>query len=279
MSTKTLRISSIAFFFLTTAHQTECASARALHYLTLLRQGFGVATLRLKFAGSAAWQGTKKTAHWAVKNPYKIAGGALVVDATYKLHNEHVTWDKEVKFAIAEAQRGAAAIRDPHIQKIMNFVTEECQHHGFKNPLFFLTNGPDYEVMCSRHNDQVFLHISKRALNLILMHEQGIPTSMGYWREVLLHELGHAKEYHSKSVIASGVTLGSQNFKRDVAIGIALATSVSATTKGIVLLSNCSLSAQPRALARIPLFLIAMLNTTKTVMTKAIFLQTPTRSL
>jgi hypothetical protein len=226
---------SIALCLLTTALHTECTAAQALRYL--------------KSAGSTAWQGTKRTAHWAVKNPYKIASGALAVDAVYKLHNEHTTCDKVFTLAIAKAQRGAAAIRDPKLQKIMNFVTEECQHHGFKTPLFFLTNGPDYEVMCSRHNDQVFLQISKKALTLILMHEQGIPTSMGYWKEILLHELGHAKEYHSKSKIASGVTLGSQNFKRDVATGIALATSVSATTKGIVLLSKCSLSAPSRAIA------------------------------
>jgi len=215
---KKLLIIGLAFCLLTTAPQTECsASAKALRYLQAI--------------GTAAWQGTQKTTLWAVKNPYKIAGG-IIGAITYADFYMNQNFYKE--YYIPQWQANALSNTEDNAP-IIKMVKETCKEHGINNIFIVLKDTYEPDLMSFRNENKMFIFITQGAKQKMLLDLAGKDTDikMKHWKALMVHEIKHLLANDSTNSFIEGATLQSELFKKEVLTGLTVSTTIHAITKAL----------------------------------------------
>jgi hypothetical protein len=205
-------------------------------------------TLLLFFAGTAskyiyAAQMTKMALHWTTENPYATAAGVLaakaVVNTTLHYFDTSEDWTDQRDYL----QRKAA--KDSRTQQLLTKIQPVAEEHGFKK-IFIFAPTPDEEetdgipqFALTRYGDELLLVIPHAFADGILT------DTLIYWKEMIIHELGHAVANHPLYKRMLMPTVGSLAFRSHVALGIAAATGVTAFTPLASCLSGLTTQANP----------------------------------
>jgi hypothetical protein len=226
----------LAFTLLTRTTHIECsASAKALRYL--------------QAAGAAAWQGTKKTTLWAIKNPYKIAGG-MIGAITYADFYINQNFYKE--YYIPEWQANTLSNTEDNAP-IIKMVKETCREHGINNVFIVLKDTYEPDLMSFRNENKMFIFITQGAKQKMLLDLAGKDTDikMKHWKALMVHEIKHLLANDSTNSFIEGVTLQSELFKREVITALTVGTAIHAITNAL-----SKLPASPKARTAVTGYLV-----------------------
>jgi hypothetical protein len=179
---------------------------------------------------------------WAAKNPYVITGGLLTVKAFWNtsLHCVCATDDWLDRRGLIEER----ALQDTNTQLLLEKIQPLAEEHGFKKIFIIATTkkeesqrAPQFGL--DRYGDELFIIIPHQLANGILTNTNP------WWKEFLIHELGHAVAHHPLYKRMLTPTVGSPSFRSHAALGIALATGISTFSPAVSLLSGLATHATP----------------------------------
>ena len=153
--------------------QTQCASTQALSYL--------------KLASTAAWQGTKKSALWAAKNPKKTVStvglSILAWDADQKVQEHEKKVLKDIGPLIKELKNKEKEDK----QGILYLCKEICkQQHGLDVTVIYKPG--DYSIAIGKFGTDILVIIDPKIHTMLL-------TPLEY-EALLCHEVAHILGQH-----------------------------------------------------------------------------------
>ena len=192
---------------------------------------------------SYAAQAATTALQWIGTNPYTTTTGILTAKALWNTSLEYYgdteDWLDQRELIAKRASE------DINTKRLLQKIQPLAEEHGFKK-IFILTATQEEEDAqgtpqfgLDRYGDELFI---------VIPHElaTGIRNETDKaWKEKLIHELGHAVKHHPTYKRLLAPTVGSPTFRSHVALGVALATGVTAFSPALSVISSLAPHANP----------------------------------